>query len=273
MTDMPWVRFFPSDWLAGTRGMSAAETGIYITLVATMYERREPIPEDHSRLARLCGAPVATFKRTLETLIDEGKISRTEAGLWNKRVGEESEYRTEKSEAAVNAATARWSKKSNKNKASTYADAMQAQSDSNAIQKPEARSQIAAAQQDAPKFLYDQLLDAASSRGNCHQALAMGIQPIVDLLAKGYDLDADVLPVIREKADPSRRSWSYFVTIIVQRQAEKQAIPAKPQQPNIDWNARLNAYRDQGLWPHGWGPKPGEPGCRAPSEIVERHAA
>jgi uncharacterized protein YdaU (DUF1376 family) len=83
MSEMPWVRFFPSDWLGGTRGMSAAETGIYITLVATMYERGEPVPEDHPRLARLCGASNSMFKAALETLVAEGKITRSEEGLWN----------------------------------------------------------------------------------------------------------------------------------------------------------------------------------------------
>ncbi len=72
MSEMPWVRFFPSDWLGGTRGMGAAETGIYITLVATMYERCEPIPEDHKRLSRLCGASNSAFKKALEDLVSEG---------------------------------------------------------------------------------------------------------------------------------------------------------------------------------------------------------
>lgn len=81
MSGLPWVRFFPSDWLAGTRGMSAAETGIYITLVATMYERREPVPEHHERLARLCGTTVAAFARALDSLVAEGKVIRSEEGL------------------------------------------------------------------------------------------------------------------------------------------------------------------------------------------------
>jgi len=57
----PYVRFFASDWLGGTRGMKAAEVGIYITLIAMMYERCEPLPEDHKRLARQCGCSVSVF--------------------------------------------------------------------------------------------------------------------------------------------------------------------------------------------------------------------
>jgi len=139
MSDMPWVRFFPSDWLAGTRGMSAAETGIYITLIATMYEKGAPIAEDHARLARLCGASNAVFKKALETLIDDRKIQRVDGGLWNDRVGRESEIRSEKSEVGSRAANARWGNKRNKNNVAADANALPEQSERNANQKPEAR--------------------------------------------------------------------------------------------------------------------------------------
>lgn len=137
---MPWIRFFPSDWLAGTRGMSAVETGVYITLIATMYERGEPIPEDHARLARLCGASNSSFAKAIETLVDEGKIVRVGGGLWNDRVEKEQVYLSEKSEVGSRAARARWNKKDNENNDSGDADALPTQSLGNANQKPEART-------------------------------------------------------------------------------------------------------------------------------------
>lgn len=140
MTKMPWVRFFPSDWLGGTRGMSAVETGVYITLIATMYERGEPIVEDHSRLARLCGASNSAFKKALETLIDEGKITRSDRGLWNDRVEKEQVYLSEKSEVGSRAANARWNKNDNKNNGGDDANALRGQSEGNANQKPDTRN-------------------------------------------------------------------------------------------------------------------------------------
>jgi len=110
---MPWVRFFPSDWLGGTRSLSAAETGIYITLVATMYERGSPISFDHAKLARLCGASNSTFKAALSSLITDGKIIQTQEGLWNERVGKEVVYRQEKSEVGSRAAKIKWDRKRN----------------------------------------------------------------------------------------------------------------------------------------------------------------
>lgn len=139
--------------------------------------------------------------------------------------------------------------------------------------KPEAILHTASQQLGASDFPYDRLIEAASSRGRCHEKLAMGVSPIMDLIAKGYNLDTDILPVIREKASPTVRSWSYFVTIIVQRHAEKQAIPAKSASPLVDWGVRVTAFYQDSTWATGWGPRPGDPGCQAPPELIRSHAA
>lgn len=138
MSEGPWIRFFPSDWLAGTRGMTAAETGIYITLIAMMYERGEPIPNDTGRLARLCGTTTAALKSTLSVLCNEGKISITDGGLWNDRVGVETEIRRDKSTSAQKSAETRWRKNKQKQH-TTDASALPSQSGRNANQKPDTR--------------------------------------------------------------------------------------------------------------------------------------
>jgi hypothetical protein len=40
-----------------------------------------------------------------------------------------------------------------------------------------------------------------------------------------------------------------------------------------DWHGRVKAFVEQGVWPHSWGPKPGEPGCGAPAELIEQARA
>lgn len=74
MGEQPFIKFYPSDFLGGTSGLSPAERGVYITLLCLIYEADGPIKRDDSRLARCCGAPKAAFQRTLEALIDQGKI-------------------------------------------------------------------------------------------------------------------------------------------------------------------------------------------------------
>ena len=137
-SDLPWFRFYPSDWLGGTRGMSATEAGIYITLIANMYDRMEPLPEDYDRLARLCGTTKSALKKTIKTLIEDKKIVRIEGGFWNKKVQKEIEFREEKSNKSSSAAKKRW-EKDQQNQREDDADAVQTQSERNARDMPRAR--------------------------------------------------------------------------------------------------------------------------------------
>lgn len=136
----PYVRFFPSDWLGGTRGMRAIESGVYITLIALMYERCEPLPDDRRRLARQCGCSEKAFTEILDGLIADSKVIVLGGGLWNDRVQREFNFRVENSNKAREAANARWE---NHNKNSD--PNMQQECESNAsgmlFQKPESRSQ------------------------------------------------------------------------------------------------------------------------------------
>lgn len=137
----PYFRFFASDWLGGTRGMRATEVGIYITLIALMYDRAQPLIEDHKRLARQCGCTPKTFNDALEVLVDEGKIIRLDDGLWNKRVEKEFKWRAKNSENAREAAEKRWGKP-NKNNDGGMPSHCDGNADAMPIQKPEARSHI-----------------------------------------------------------------------------------------------------------------------------------
>lgn len=118
------VAFYPSDWLAGTRGLSAEETGVYITLVSRIYEMAGPIERDDNRLSRLCGCKSKrAFVAALEHLISEGKIVQVDGGLTNERAEKEIKNATEKSARAKQAAQSRWDKKASKNNDANDADA------------------------------------------------------------------------------------------------------------------------------------------------------
>lgn len=118
------IPFYPSDWLSGTLGLSDAEKGVYITLIARMYEMAGPIERDDDRLFRVCGCKSkASFVKSLEYLISEGKIIVTDDGLFNEKAAKVIKETTEKSSKAKSAAQSRWNRKSNKNKGRTDANA------------------------------------------------------------------------------------------------------------------------------------------------------
>jgi uncharacterized protein YdaU (DUF1376 family) len=109
------IAFYPSDWMAGTRALSDAETGVYITLIAHMYEMAGPIKRDDHRLYRMCGSKTRTsFVKSLEYLIEMGKIQEANGYLFNERVQKEIQKVLEKSAQSKAAIQSRWDRKSNK---------------------------------------------------------------------------------------------------------------------------------------------------------------
>lgn len=127
-------------------------------------------------------------------------------------------------------------------------------------------------QQRARVFPSDRLIEAASTNGPCHPNLPISIAQILAYLDKGYDLERDVLPVIRAKATPEIRSWTYFGRVIEANAKERAAIPSKAVPPAEDWVGRMAVWA-QGTWSPSWGPKPGERNCRVPAEYLNRAAA
>ena len=120
------IPFYPSDWLAGTRGMMADETGVYITLIARMYEMAGSIERDDERLYRICGCKSKrAFAKIADYLIAEGKIQEADGELSQQRVTKEINKVVEKSTKAKAAANERWNKKPSKINTSDDADAMQ----------------------------------------------------------------------------------------------------------------------------------------------------
>lgn len=108
MENKPWVRFFSSNWLAGTSGLTVAEKGVFITLCALIYEHDGPIVRDDGRLARRCGCPKATFTKILAELVDQGKIDEANGFLVNSKCLSEIDDRNKRSENGRALANKRW---------------------------------------------------------------------------------------------------------------------------------------------------------------------
>lgn len=105
----PWMKLYTSDWLAGTRQLTPAETGIYITLICMMYEKGEPLRSDRTKLARLCNCPPGAFGTIIESLVEDGKLVIVDGGLWNKRVEIEISNRVQRTKSATHATNAKHS--------------------------------------------------------------------------------------------------------------------------------------------------------------------
>lgn len=143
MSDTPFIKFFPSDFLAGTSGLSPAERGIYITILCLIWDGDGPVEMDIARLARRCGVSKASFGKILESLLAEEKLVQTPRGLTNQRAEKTILDRQNRIKKATHAATQRWDAQTRKNEEKQRSDdAIAVPQQCVADAKPEARSQI-----------------------------------------------------------------------------------------------------------------------------------
>lgn len=273
MSDMPWFQFYPNDWLAGTRGLSAVETGIYITLIATMYDRAGPIPNDIGMLSRLCGCSQRQFRDAVDRLVEANKLMVTEAGLWNQRVADELQARETKSVKAKSSAESRWGKKHKQKQNTAYANAPKQQCETDASQKSEVRDQksdsLANAKQDAPpQAICVELGQRITDRmGVTNDPRWMGNWSIVSVwLSQGYDPELDIWPAVsaivdRKKATGQKMpgSLSYFTNAIADHHKRRSeggkvaTIPANNQEVFLvkrgspEFRAWISHYKSRGM--------------------------
>lgn len=125
----------------------------------------------------------------------------------------------------------------------------------------------------------DTLLEAAGLSGFREERSPslVNLAPVLGLLDAGYDLEADIVPALKAKTATGFviRSWSLLPKLVEEFAAKRQgtSVKQKPAPKPIDWPGRVKAYRDDGIWPHAWGPKPGEPGCAVPAELLQQARA
>ncbi len=90
MSGLSRFDFYPRDWHLDTRDLSNAAKGVYIDLLASMYARGGPLPDDERELCRLCGCATVRSLRPLRAeLLTRGKLKLIDGYLTNGRAMEE----------------------------------------------------------------------------------------------------------------------------------------------------------------------------------------
>lgn len=85
----PWFKFFPRDWLEGTRALTLEQRGAYIDAIAMQMIHGGPLPNDYSWLGHQMHVSSRKAEAIVEALIEAMKLKRTEGGITNDRCEEE----------------------------------------------------------------------------------------------------------------------------------------------------------------------------------------
>ena len=104
----PWFKFYPHDWLAGTRGLSLEQRGAYIDTICMQMECDGPLTGDYRWLSFRMFISERKAKSIVESLIEAKKLLRDDRGLYNARAEIEIADKAAKRRANVDSALARW---------------------------------------------------------------------------------------------------------------------------------------------------------------------
>lgn len=117
MSRVPYFNFYPSDFMNGVRGLTAQEVGVYTMLLCRIYEESGPVEYHVLRLATYCGMREKTFAKTVEKLVDLGKMTLIDGRLSNRRSEAEIQKRSDGLEIASRAGKASAEKRQQKQEA------------------------------------------------------------------------------------------------------------------------------------------------------------
>jgi hypothetical protein len=109
-------------------------------------------------------------------------------------------------------------------------------------------------------------------------AHAANIRTLIDLKADGCDFERHIWPAAEAAAKTRKaiRSLSYIRPKAEElRDAQKtvQSLPTPFEDTDMrGWRDRIRVFREKKIWSPKWGPKPGEPGCKVPAELLTEAA-
>lgn len=104
----PWFRFFPREYLDGTRDLTLEQRGAYMDAIALQMVFESPVKDDYRWLAHQMHISERKARTIVESIIEVGKLTRGDDGLTNRRATEEIEWKLSQRRANAESASARW---------------------------------------------------------------------------------------------------------------------------------------------------------------------
>lgn len=82
---IPFIHFYPCDFIVGVRGLTPLEVGIYMMLLCRIYEEDGPVEHHIPRLAAYCNCSDKVAEKAVDRLVLLGKLTLRNGLLSNPR--------------------------------------------------------------------------------------------------------------------------------------------------------------------------------------------
>lgn len=292
MSELPWSKFFWSDWEAdqGLRLCSLAAQGLWMRMLCVCakgdpkgYLAINKQPLDEAGVARLCGITVEEAVTLMEELSRHGVFSRDRRGwIYSRRMMRDAK----RSATGQKHAKKRWSQGDEKKRKKPPPNGVGSGKPN--AKKPEARGQKETPTPYGAEEAKKDWNDMAAKVGlPACMKLSDGRRKAISARLEEFGEDGwkTVLEFISTNeffTGQNDRGWkagidyaarqSAFLTMLEKAQAEEgQAAPSLKEPETVEeWERRVRFYKDHGQW-HAPGPEPGQQGCLAPPGALEGH--
>jgi|TARA_R100000049_G_C1935156_1_gene79014 uncharacterized protein YdaU (DUF1376 family) len=114
MSNTPWIKWFPSDFLNGVSDLSPHEIAVFTVILCRIYDEDGPIPHNLKKIARRCNMRFPQCEKAVNSLAEEGKIIIQDGLIDNKRAQKERENRQKTSSKQTRNIEQRWQEGSEK---------------------------------------------------------------------------------------------------------------------------------------------------------------
>lgn len=155
MSEKPWVKWYPSDFLHGVTDLEPEEVCVYVIVLNLIYDADGPISLDVARWCKRCNMRAKAFERALHALLNAGKLLQSDDLIYNGRAKNVIEKRQKASGSAQNSANARWANaktKPKENKATHDANPMRPLCGTDAILEARDEIELVSSDEDTRSF-------------------------------------------------------------------------------------------------------------------------
>jgi uncharacterized protein YdaU (DUF1376 family) len=281
MTD--WYKMNPVDWNDGTDDLTLEQEAAYLRLCHAIYITERPIRDNGFVIAGLLRCNDRKAKRLISELEAAGKITVENGVISNRRAAEEvsnrnrtrAERKSAGSRGGVESAKARAKPLENNEPsqaiASTHVEPEE-------IREEESREPLTPSKPKRyanPCVVLQSIVDPMTAQRYVGY-LEEKRRPLVSATAE--ELVSTLRQVQQLGGNPAealhtaiRKGWLTIEIEYLRNAGFKFTQSAAA--ASIDWPGRMKNFNEFGIWPMAWGPKPGDPGCEAPAELLNKTAA